>query len=305
MRAGTGTLLNFTLKFGEKNLNDYLEDIVRPAFLNKNIRRVGKKTRFLFLNVEEHDFGLPGVTDVAIIGRFVKDTVLESTQVLQNNELVDQVNELRSSPSATFALFLNDHRLLYFADTPHAPTYSSFKSTVFSFLKKERKRFINEEYDRFKNRQGDRVTKKNLEDLVPIPTLNILPIPNQETAAKFVNNFETLQTLTFKVLEGNDEAQASQWFQDMKSVGDDLNGDGTARFNNKDGLHKGPSIDLVAGASENGITKIKATGKGSDGERLVKTTEDLTVEVELNPVPPTKRARIRGLLNAFVQMKLR
>ena len=305
MRAGTGTLLNFTLKFGEKNLKDYLDDIVRPAFLNKNVRSVGKKTNFLFLDVEEFDFGLGGAEDIALVGRFVKDTVLESTQVLEGDKLVNQMDELRSSPSATFALFLNDHRLLYFADAPHAPAYSSFKSTSLYFLKKERRRFINREFDRFKGNGGKRVTKKSLDELIPVPSLNIIPIPNAETAKKFVENFETLQTLTFKVLEGNDEAQASQWFQDMKSVGDDLNGDGTARFNNKDGLQQAASADLIAGATENGITKIKATGRGSDGERLVKTTEDLTVEVELSPVPPTKRARVFGLLSAFSKMGLR
>lgn len=305
MRAGTGTLLNFTLKFGNKNLKDYLDDIVKPAFLNNNIRTVGKKTSFLFLNVEEFDFGLQGTEDIALVGRFVKDTVLESTQVLEGNKLIDQRDELRSSPSATFALFLNDHRLLYFADAPHAPAYSSFKSTALNFLKRERRRFINSEFERFKSSEGKKVTKKNLEELISVPTLNILPIPNSETATKFVENFESLQTLTFKVLEGNDEAQASQWFQDMKSVGDSLNADGTARFNNKDGLEQTASADLIAGATENGITKIRATGTGSDGERLVKTTEDLTVEVELNPIPPTKRVRIRRLLETFSRMGLR
>lgn len=306
MRAGTGTLLNFTLKFGEKNLRDYLEGIVKPAFLNGNIRTVGKKTRFLFHNVVLHDFGTPnGPQDIAILGQFVKDTVLESTQVLKDNKLVDQYDELRSSPSATFALFLNDHRLIYFADAPHAPAYSSFKSTALNFLKRERKKFIDREYNRFQDLPNRTITKTQLEKLIAVPTLNILPIPNEQTAKKFVESFDNLQTLTFKVIDGNDEAQASQFFEDMKNVSNGLNADGTARFNNKDGLVKKEAADLITGATENGITKVKATGKGEVGERLVKTSEDLTVEVELNPLPPTKIGKIKSLLATFNQMKLR
>lgn len=306
MRAGTGTLLNFTLKFGEKNLRDYLEEIVKPAFLNGNVRTVGKKTRFLFLNVEIHDFDSSGKKpDLALLGQFVKDTVLESTQVLKGSELVDQYDELRSSPSATFALFLNDHRLIYFADAPHAPDYSSFKSTALNFLKKERNKHINREYKKFRGLEGKTVTKSQLTKLIAVPSLNILPIPNAQSAKEFVRSFDNLQTLTFKVIDGNDEAQASQFFEDMKNVSGGLNADGTARFNNKDGLEKDEAADLVAGAAENGITKVKATGKGEAGERLVKTSQDLTVEVELNPLPPTKRGKIRSLLASFSQMNLR
>lgn len=304
MRAGHGTLLNFTLKFGRQNLRDYLEEIVKPAFLDSSPRKYGR-TRFLIHQPELIDFGSDGLPDPAIIGKFVKDTILSNEQKLVGNKLVEANDSMQSSPSATFALFLSDHRLIYFSDVPNAPSYETFETSALYFLKSSRKRYIDSEYKRLKELGKREISKKKLHEAIPEPKLNILPIPAMDDAKDIIEDFELLKLLTFKTVEPNDEFQGGEIFENLTESSRDLNSIGTLTFRNSEGLDKPSAAEHLAEATSKGITYFKATGTGTEGEKIDRTNRDLKTEVPLNPLPATKRNAIKRLRNIFADMGLR
>lgn len=123
---------NFVCKFGKANLIDYFEEIVLPAFSDKNLSRKYGQTSYFFEKVK-----LVTVDGrVLLVGRIIKDMVLEREQVYEEGKgLLAEADELRSSPSSVFVLILDVHRLLYVKETRYAPSLENFKSTVESFLK--------------------------------------------------------------------------------------------------------------------------------------------------------------------------
>lgn len=144
---GTLEIANFTCKFGEhKNLMDYAEEIVIPAFLDINLKRagIGHQPSYFFLdtklvNVTDDD----GKSVIAIAGRFIKDTLLVREQYFDTNKgLVSDEDEMRSSPSAIFVLTLDDHKLLYFGEKQHAPPIAQFGITARIFIRKKHKEYI-------------------------------------------------------------------------------------------------------------------------------------------------------------------
>jgi len=304
MRAGHGTLLNFTLKFGTKNLRDFLNEIVLPAFLDSQPRKYGTTT-FLFHEPEVVDFGDEENPDEAIIGKFVKDSVLKNDQLLEGNKLIEANDFMRTSPSATFALFLKDHRLIYFSDVPNAPSYENFKSTALAFLKTARRKHIRSEYDRIKKTGQEKVSLADLERIIPVPTLNVLPIPASHDAETLIKDFEILKSLVFKTVEPNDEFQAGEIFENLTESSKKLGSTGTLSFRNSDGIDKPSATIHLSNATKKGITYFKATGTGEEGQKIDRTNVDLKTEVPLDPLPNTKRQTIKRLSLIFRNMGLR
>ncbi len=142
---------NFICKFGDKNLLDVAEDIVLPAFLNcENFEPRGySDTRYFFYQTTLLNLGNKRKPVLAVAGRFIKDTTLRSEQVFERGRgLVRKVGSLDSAPSAIFVLILNTHKLIYCPETAHSPAISSFRSTVYNYIRQSQKKFIQEEYDR-------------------------------------------------------------------------------------------------------------------------------------------------------------
>ena len=130
MRRDTAAFANFICRFGdEKVLLDYAEEIVIPAFTHDTyVRSYGKHTHYHFYKVKFVKLDeIAGIPVFALAGRFVKDTMLTRHQVFEEQVgLIQDEQEMRSSPSAFFVLILNNHRLIYFPETPHAPEFNSF-----------------------------------------------------------------------------------------------------------------------------------------------------------------------------------
>jgi hypothetical protein len=85
---------NFTLKFGDKNLLDLVEEVVIPAFMHGHTRKYGKITYFF------HEVSILELSDdneeplACIAGRFIKDTVLtQGKRILKGIKLYRQLSK--------------------------------------------------------------------------------------------------------------------------------------------------------------------------------------------------------------------
>src|ERR1700723_2454744 len=138
MRQHAATFANFICRFGDqKVLLDYAKEIVLPAFFDDTyIRSYGKKAQFFFHEVEQ--VVLNGDKEnpiLGISGRFIKNTYLTREQIFDPEKgiVLDPAN-IQSSPSAFFLLILNNHRLIYFPETAHAPDLKTFRATLYDFI---------------------------------------------------------------------------------------------------------------------------------------------------------------------------
>jgi len=133
MRQHSAAFANFICKFGDKNLLDYAEEVVIPAFTRDTyVRSFGDRTHYHFYEVELLNLAEQGKYPIWVLaGRFIKDTELRREQIFDEEKgLIKDEQSMQSAPSAFFILILNNHRLIYFPETAHAPDLSAFKSTV-------------------------------------------------------------------------------------------------------------------------------------------------------------------------------
>ena len=207
MRKHNATFANFVCRFGEqKVLLDYAEEIVIPAFTRAYVRTYGERTHYHFYNVEL--VKLEDVGDVpvlALAGRFIKNTELTRHQIFDARQgLVQDERSMASSPSAYFVLILNNHRLIYFPETPHAPDFSSFGATCRRFLVNARSEYVDGVH-RQRREDGDRVTKQAVYEEHPRPTLDVIPLTGQDSVEQFMRRYEVLKRIDFRLVRPNDD----------------------------------------------------------------------------------------------------
>jgi hypothetical protein len=93
-----------------------------------------------------------------------------------------------SAPSAFFLLILNNHRLVYFPETPYAPELGAFEAAVRKFTGIAYKRHIDELQRRAADR-GEPVTKAALRRLHEPPAVNLIPLSNEASIDDFLTRF--------------------------------------------------------------------------------------------------------------------
>ena len=201
MRQHDLSFANFILRFGiNEVLLDYVEEIVLPAFLNEDhIRRRGE-TELRFYNTQLRQLGThEGVPVLGISGHFVKDTKLRRQQIFREGEgLVPLPAEIESAPSSFFVLILNNHRLLYFAETAGAPPLSSFGATVEHFLRAEWHRYTREqvEYENVTRRGVERLTLKQVQRRIPTPIVEVVRVAGQDAITDSISRFGKITQLS-------------------------------------------------------------------------------------------------------------
>lgn len=185
MRQHDLSFANFILRFGiDEVLLNHAEEIVLPAFLNDdNVRRYGE-TEYRIYNAKLRT--LPSTDSklvLAITGHFVKDTKLRRQQIFRQGQgLVANSAEIESAPSSFFVLILNNHRLLYFAETASAPTLDAFKATVEHFLRAEWALYLRRQITRenITRRGPSRLTLADMRKRVPTPVLSVIRVAGSE-----------------------------------------------------------------------------------------------------------------------------
>ena len=217
MRQHEALFANFILKFGDEDLLDYLDDVVIYSFTDDSLVRERRGSSFYLIDVEIVDL-VPGEGRYAIAGRFIQDTVLRRTQIYKDGEgLIQDERTMQSSPSSFFVLTLEDHRLIYFAETIHAPELSSFKSTMAQFIRKKHRAFIDRVYEAGRD-NAIRVTKKSLYEAHREPTLQIIPIASREGIDAFLRRYSRIKRLDLVVHTPNKEVDGSEVVNNLQAL---------------------------------------------------------------------------------------
>lgn len=306
MRQKNATFANFICRFGEnKVLLDYLEEIVIPAFTKDTyVRSYGKKTHYHFYEV-----GLVNLSNdknnpvLALAGRFIKNTELTRHQIFDTKEgLIKSERHMRSAPSVFFVLILNNHRLIYFPEMPNAPDLKAFKATAEQFLRFRHKEYIDQLYDRSLG-EGEKVTKKALYEKHPNPTLEVIALTGADDVAQFIERFELLRRIDFRLVLPNDDIDAGEILDQVRELGQGLNADRTnVTTANSEGLDIGASIEAVTEATKTGNQDVRLSGKDRNGNALSGNNEKFQISAPIDEIPPTRSGLIDRLYRIYCEL---
>ena len=297
MRKHELQIANFILTFGSKGeLLDFAEEIVIPCFFDDSLVRTHGSSSYYIYEPTWIDLGSEDERELAISGRFVKDIVLTREQVFNQGKLVEDYDELQSSPSAFFVLLFRDHRLLYFSETAHAPDISAFASTMQIYLRRKWRAHLKLVHDS----SSDKVTYANLRKEIPMPTLNILPLAKTGSVRSLLEGFDKVTRLKFRLIRPNHEIDASKVLQ---SVRDRLQPLEPARLDielaQSEGLDPDETADAVEEAAKSMNTDIILSGVDSEGNKLKIENEDLALRIPIAHPPKTKKSLRKRLYAAF------
>lgn len=302
MRQHVANFANFICRFGPKKaLLDYAEEIVLPAFTDDTLIRKYGRTHYFFYNVkisvENKNSEEP---TIIVYGQFIKNTTLIREQIFDEDEglLLDEA-AISSAPSAFFVLILNNHRLIFFPETAHAPTLKNFQTTVDSFLNKKYTAFIDGEYERARS-SSDKVTKKYLRESHPAPSLEVIAISGNEQIEDFVHRYAILKKIEFRVIRPNDEIDGAELFDDIRKFLNPMQPSDTKLItSNTDGLDIDAAIPGIKQATDSGNQEIKLTGYDHDGNELKGDNNEFKVGAPIDTIPATKRRLAKKLLKVF------
>jgi hypothetical protein len=305
MRQHTANFANFICRFGEERvLLDCAESIVLPAFTDDTLIRTYGTTRFFIYEAKVEVIEQPDEPLIVVSGRFVKEMNLSREQIFDPEQgIVRSEASIESAPSAFFALILNNHRLVYFPETAHAPDLKNFQSTILSNLKVKHKTFINKLYNEAKENDA-RVTKKELFERNPSPTLEIVPISGDGEIEAFIRRYEVLKKIEFKIYRTNDEIDAEEIFNDLRGFLNPMNpSDVRMQISNNNGLDLNEAVPRVQAATETANQDVKLVGLDSEGNKLTGDNHEFKVSTPIEPIPPTRNSLLEKLLGAFSSLK--
>lgn len=303
MREHDAIFANFINRFGNSVLLDYADTIVVPAFTDARLKRTYGKTTYQFYKVRLVNLAKdPEKPVLALFGQFVKDTELTRVQRMDPAAgLVHDERSMSSAPSAFFVLLLNNHRLIYFAETPHAPDLGTFRSTALAFLRETWRAIINTLYDN--QPDGVKITKKKLRELNPIPTLEVIPLANREGIAEFVKRYDILKRIDFRLVTPNDELDAAETLDRVRKLGLGLNAKTTkVSASNSKGLDIKASIETVTEATESANQEIVLSGVDENGAKLNGNNESFHLSIPINDPPAQPLSLAKRLFKEYEKL---
>lgn len=307
MRQHNALFANFVCHFGnDKVLLDYAKEIVIPALTNTSLeRRHGKETSYLINDAEVLNLGSDERPICAISGRFIKNTVLRRHQVFDREKgIVQDSQSMSSAPSAVFLLILNNHRLIYFPETPYAPDIIAFQATA--------RKFISESYvDYLKKLQlaalgeGHPIAMAALKRKHGQPLLNIIPFSNDKTIEMFLSQYSKLQRIEFELVKPNQEIDGSSIWRQWRSYNDELQPDKTVvRTEKAEGFDLGEAGKQIADAAGAGNQRVRLRGRDVHNNILEGDNNDFRVSVPVSNPPTERRALAARLFETFVELLL-
>jgi hypothetical protein len=310
MQQHNATFANFICRFGDdKVLLDYAYEIVIPAFTRDTFIRSYGTTHYHLYEVELitlDEKTRPPV--IALTGRFIKDTELRRYQIFDDKRgLVRDERSMRSAPSAFFVLILNNHRMAYFPETPHAPDLRAFEATVRHFLIKRHQQFIDELYEQAQHEVevGERerkATKKALREEHPRPTLEVIPLTGEDSIEQFVRRYDMLKQIDFRLVRPNDDIDAGELFGDIRKLSENLNANRTkvTAANSDEGLDLDNAIETITEATATGNQDVTLNGVDHEGNKLSGNNHNFQVSAPIEDVPAGKQALAAALYNALL-----
>lgn len=272
---------NLVCKVGlDKVLLDIFADIIWPSMQVSERYRGFGKTKFKFLSVKLISLGMDGETPIlGVVGRFVKDTVLVRDQVLsQENELIEDHQELRSSPASLFLLILNTHRLVFVKESRFAPNQSEFRGTFESYVRSGIKDYINSKVAMLP-KKAKKVARSRLKEEFIALKVTLSPITCRDSIEEFVDRFHKIQVLRIKTQDTNSEIDNSGLFEGLREQKNRLNSVSTSILHkSKDGLNQDEIKDELEAATCLGNQTIALTGVDCEGNYLAGDSENLAVK---------------------------
>lgn len=277
---------NFTCKFGnQKVLLDLAREVVIPAF-QPGFFREYKDNKFFFLDTRLVNLAFSDDPILAIVGRFIRNTYLEREQIYKEDQgLVKDHQVIASSPSALFALILNNHKLLYLHETGHAPTLEAFRATASKFIRERHKSFI-DELLRIAKKEKRRLKKRDLLEDYPYPSVEIVPLSSYSSLTDFIRKYDILRTVVARLTQTNDEIDTNPFFLTLRSMKDRIGSRQTAVSHyNKEGLSKDETISQIAPAVAEGNVMVDFRGVGLSGQVLNGNNDNFKVRVPIDDIP--------------------
>ncbi len=315
---------NFVCHFGSRELLDYLNEIVLPAFTSAKAVRTFKDGRYFFDSVElvnlAHE---PGTLELAICGRFVKDMIVRSEQRWDSEigTLVPEVRKLETAPSAVFVLLLASHKLIYLLETASAPGMESFRTTAATFLSAARRDYIDSIANRAKkgelteseqaqyvehdeNGKPGRVTKIRLHELVGATALEIVPLSNEETLRSFLQLFKKLQVATVRLVKPNSELDNDDFIEGLREKSEAVGSrNSTLTYRNSDGLIRDKVAEQLEVAATDANTEIKLEGIDATGRSLRGSNDEFKIVSYLDSKPAEIPSLARRMYNLFRSLR--
>lgn len=301
MRQNDLAFANFILRFGVTEvLLDYAEEIVIPAFMDEGHFRTYGETTFRFYDVKFTEIGEEDGTPIlALSGHFVKDMVLRRQQIFRRERgLIEDEAAMESAPSSFFILILNNHRLLYFAETSAAPPLEAFATTAQHFLRLEYRKYISHrhEYINVTRRGVDRISLQQLRRDLPPPVLAVVPVAGQDTIEEILGRFGIIKQIRFKLIEPNHEIDASATVAAVEETFRPL---APSRLEvvaaAPAGLNKDEAARTITEASEGHNTEIIVDGEDHAGLKMKAENEEFALSVPIQN-PPENDAALRSRL---------
>ncbi len=277
-------IANFICKFGNRNLLDFARNIVMPAFLDTRLRRKYSNNDYFLHQTKLKIIRTENDTLYTIVGRIINNTTVKRHQIFTDKGLVPDEASLQSSPSALFMLILNNHRLLYVKETAFAPELKTFGLTLLKFIKIKRMQLINATaLLKTRDKNGKIITKKRLQNIYPIPRLDVIPLSTEQTFSNFINRYDKLMSVKVRLINPNDEFDCDDLFTSLRDLKEDVDADLTVleNKNNKEGLDKKAVKLRYANLSEIGNYELTLNGTDKSGSRLIGNHEDFNVKVPL------------------------
>ena len=256
-------LANFVCKFNKHNLMDLYDEVVLPAFTGEDVWKV-KRGKFFFTDVEVVELDNEDERTVAIAGRFVRDTVLRRKQRYDRNtkSLIQDEKTLQSSPSSIFVLILNNHRLIYLKETPHAPTVEMFRETCYTFLSRKTR-------DHAKQLSDDQ--KRSFITEYGLPDLRITPFTSEEGLTNFIRQFSVLQTvkITLKT-RNNDDIDNADLIDSLHDISESLGSSSTqlSYHNKEEGLDQDKMIEQIKDTTKHTNQLVQLSGLSQENTIL-------------------------------------
>jgi hypothetical protein len=302
MRHRNAFFANFILKFGEKDMIDYVEEIVLPAFVEGNkVRAYGLDTTYIIHKARLVRLGgTEAKPELGIAGQFIKNTRLVRHQLYDASKgpVADEA-AIDSAPSSFFLLILSSHRLAYLPETPNAPDLKAFRSTMAHFLKIEYESFISKLHETHQS-AGEKVSKKLLREEHVVPRLEIIALTEQGSISDFIDKYDVLKSIEFRIVKPNSELEGGKIFKSIRSLSDDLASQDTKLITaSAQGLDKQAAKAAIADATVQGNQEVKLKGKDDDGNTLQGNNESFKIGVEIDPVPESVADKTSRLFHEF------
>jgi hypothetical protein len=302
---------NFLCHFGEQVLLDRYIDLFYPAMTSGDIRTYGD-TSFSFSEVKHIELEDPesGQKEYFLYGKMIKDFIYKRDQLLdhEDNQLKQDHDELRDSPSSTFILSLKDHRLYFIKEFLLGPTLDNFKTLVEKLIQKYILNLIDDEHSSKKEMSslnGGTIkvpTKKSLRINYPDPEIKIVKLSSPDGVVEFIRSIKTIESFELQINKTNHEGDLSSLFRVLREQNKQMGVGASNKIiytKGKKSLNHGNVTELAKVASEDNNINFKVKGKGIDGEPMQGTEEEFTVKMPISEIEETPSLMTQKAYNTF------